>query len=157
MLAFRSLIAAPCRGNVLCRERKTHSMSSWQEGSGVACALAVALQCPLHIVVQACPQMGVAGAAASPPWLLLEGELLGVCPWYLPFPGQEFFPGAEFPAEKGSMVAQLLDRQMQYRVGGNGNSVFCIFSLYLCVVSVFPVQEVLETTYPNEHKTFAVS
>lgn len=62
---------------------------------------------------------------------------LGPCPPCLPSPGQEVFPGAGSPAGKGSLVAQLLDRQMQYR-DKRGNSTFCIFSLSqscLCIPS----------------------
>lgn len=86
----------------------------------------------------------------------MEGGLPAAYPRCLLFAGQEVFPGTESPAGKGSIVAQLLDRQMQYREKRE-ILLFASFSLSLGAASVFPLQEVPEITHPNEHHTCVVS
>lgn len=90
---LKSLIAAPCRGNVLGKEREPRSMSGWQECSGVPHASA-APHCPVHASPWGAPGLGGAGGRETAAH---------------PCTGQEAFPGAKSPAGKGSRV----DRQRQ--------------------------------------------
>lgn len=83
---------ATVEGNVLCREEKTCSMSSCQKGSGVLCASAAALQCPLHVPQQECPGWGFwdCQAASSPAQHLLKCLLEHILSAYL-FQEKKFF------------------------------------------------------------------
>lgn len=132
MLVSGSLITAPCEGNVLCRERKTSSVSS----SGVLGVSAGALQCPLHTALQECPGWGsrscwccfltctaLAGGRGIP----------GAYPVCLPLLEQEVFLGAESQAGKDGMVAQFLDRQMQYGRRGKRILLFASFLSWSCL------------------------
>ena len=90
LVSRRSLVAASCRGDVLCRERKMCSLSSWRKGSGALCASAAALGAPCTLLCRSAPGRGSWGAAAaapSAPQLWLEGGLLGAYPRCLPLPG----------------------------------------------------------------------
>lgn len=81
------LATASCRGNVLCREEKT--CSSCQKGSGVLCAFAAALQCPLHVPQQECPDCGFLGLPGCFfPCTALVEVLTGAYSQCLPFPGK---------------------------------------------------------------------
>lgn len=86
------VLLATAEGNVLCREEKTCSMSSCQKGSGVLCASAAALQCPLHVPQQECPGWGFwdCQAASSPAQHLLKCLLEHILSAYL-FQEKKFF------------------------------------------------------------------